>query len=69
MVWIQNQGKKAKNNFRKDIFKVMNYSVFGKATLVSEPNYHTAKSFSKNSIVIEMKEKKKFMNKPVYLGV
>ena len=47
----------------------MNYSVFGKATLVSEPNYHTAKSFSKNSIAIEMKKKKKFMNKPVYLGV
>ena len=38
--------------------------------LVSEPNYHTAKRFSKNVLVIEMKKKKKLrMNKPVYLGM
>ena len=36
--------------------------------LVSKPNYHTAKRFSENLIIIEMKKKGK-MNKPVYLGL
>ena len=37
--------------------------------LVSEPNYHTTKQFSENLLVIEMKEAKVKMNKPVYLGM
>ena len=36
--------------------------------LVSEPNYHTAKWFSENLLVTEMKKFKVIMNKPVYLG-
>ena len=37
--------------------------------LVSEPNYHTTKHFSKNLLAIEMKKTKSKMNKPVYLGM
>ena len=37
--------------------------------LVSEPNYHTTKHFSKNLLAIEMKMTKVKMNKPVYLGM
>ena len=35
--------------------------------LVSEPNYHTTKHFSKDLLAIEMKNTKVKMNKPVYL--
>ena len=37
--------------------------------LVSEPNYHTTKWFSKNLLAIEMKKTKVKMNKPIYLGL
>ena len=37
--------------------------------LVSEPNYHTTKRFSKNLLAIEMKKIKVKMNKPVYVGI
>ena len=38
--------------------------------LVSEPNYHTAKSFSENLLAIEMKKKTKVkMKKLIYLGM
>ena len=37
--------------------------------LVSEPNYHTTKSFTENLLAIEMKKTEIFMNKPVYLGL
>ena len=37
--------------------------------LVSEPNYHTTKQFSKNLLAIEMKKTKVKMNKTVYLGM
>ena len=37
--------------------------------LVSEPNYHTTKWFSKNLLAIEMKKTKVKMNKSVYLGL
>ena len=40
-----------------------------KIKLVLEPNYHTTKQFSENLLVIEMKEAKVKMNKPVYLGM
>ena len=36
--------------------------------LVSEPNCHTTKWFSEDSLAIEMKKTKVKMNKPVYLG-
>ena len=37
--------------------------------LVSEPNYHTTKWFSRNLLPIEMKKIRVKMNKPVYLGL
>ena len=37
--------------------------------LVTEPNYHTTKRFSKNLLAIEMKKTKVKMNKPIYLGL
>ena len=37
--------------------------------LVSEPNYHTTKHFSKKLLAIEMKKTKVKMNNPVYLGM
>ena len=61
----------------------MNNAVFGKTIenvrkhrdirlgnqLVSEPNYHATKWFSKNLLAIEMKKTKVKINKPVYLGL
>ena len=35
--------------------------------LVSEPNYQTAKFFTKTLLVIEMRKTEILMNKPVYL--
>ena len=37
--------------------------------LVSEPNYHTTKFFTKLLLTIEMKKAEILMNKPVYLGL
>ena len=37
--------------------------------LVSEPNYHVIKRFSKNLVAIEMKKMKVKINKPIYLGL
>ena len=81
--------KKVKNDFEKDLFKLMNNAVFGKTMenvrkhrdiklvttdkrknrLVSEPNYHTTKWFSKKLLAIEMKKTTVKMNKPIYLGL
>ena len=36
--------------------------------LMSKPNYHTDKHFSKFLMAIEMRKTKVIMNKPVYLG-
>ena len=40
-----------------------------RSKLVSEPNYHTTKHFSKNLLAIEMKKTKVKLNKPIYLGM
>ena len=84
-----NLRKEAKNEFKKDFFKLMNDSVFGKTMenvrthrnirlvtakekrikIVSEPNYHTTKYFSKNLLAIEMKKAKVRMNKLRYLSM
>ena len=37
--------------------------------LVTEPNYHTSKSFTENLLVIEMRKTQILMNKPVYSGL
>ena len=37
--------------------------------LVSEPNYHTTKRFSKNLLATETKKTKVKMNNPIYLGM
>ena len=37
--------------------------------LVSEPNYHTTKFFTKNLLAIEMKKTEILMNETVYLGL
>ena len=37
--------------------------------LVSEPNYHAIKCFSKNLAGIEMRKTKIKMNKPIYVGM
>ena len=59
---------KAMENVRnhKDIKLVVTNETRKK--LVSEPNYHSSKSFSDNLMAIEMKKTKVFMNKPIYLG-
>ena len=40
-----------------------------RSKLVSEPNYHATKCFSKNLLDIEMKKTKVKMNKSIYLGM
>ena len=37
--------------------------------LVSEPNYHTTKFFTKNLLATEMRKTQIYTNKPVYLGL
>ena len=51
--------KEAKNDFEKDIFKLMNNAVFGKTT----------KCISENLLIIEMKKTEVKVNKPIYLGM
>ena len=36
--------------------------------LASEPNYHSTKQISENLLIMEMKLREVFMNKPIYLG-
>ena len=76
--------KLAKDDFEKDLFKLMNNAVFGKTMenirklvatgkkrnkLVSEQNYHTINYISKDLSIIEMNKTKMKMNKPIYLGL
>ena len=81
--------KLARNDHEKDLFKLMNNSVFGKmmenirkhkdiklvitdkkrSKFVSEPNYHTINLICEDLSIIEMKETKVKMNKPIYLGL
>ena len=37
--------------------------------LVSQPNYHTTKFFTKNLLATEMRKTQILMNNPVYLGL
>ena len=51
--------KKAKNDFEKDFFKLINNEGEARRSyLVSEPNYHAVKFFSEHALVIEMKTNK-----------
>ena len=40
-----------------------------RSQLISEPNYHTKKWFSEDTLGMEMKKIKEKVNKPVYLGL
>ena len=62
--------------FRKTMENVRNHRDIKLVTtnkqrnkLVSEPNYHTTKHISENSLIIEMKKAEVKMNKPIYLGL
>ena len=55
-------------NFRKHRDIELETTEKRRLKLASEPNYHTTKHFSENSIAIEMKKAKVKMNKPIYLG-
>ena len=39
-----------------------------RSILASEPNYHATKHISKNLLIMEMKKRELYMNKPIYLG-
>ena len=39
-----------------------------RAALASKPNYHAAKHISNDILIMEMKKRELYMNKPVYLG-
>ena len=58
---------KTMGNVRKDRYIKLVTTEEKIVKLVSKPNYHTLKHFSKNLLVIEIKNTKVKMNKPVYL--
>ena len=39
-----------------------------RSILASEPNYHSTKYISKDLLIMEMKKREVYMNKPIYLG-
>ena len=73
--------KASKNNFEKDLFKLMNNSVFGKTmenirkhrdikfSNNRQKNYYTINLISEDLSIIEMKKTKVKMNKPIDLGL
>ena len=80
MIWTQISEKKAKNGFEKDVFgKTMENVRKRRDTklvtierrrnyLVSEPNCHATKFFTKHLLQIKMNKVEILMNKPVHLG-
>ena len=61
--------EKAMENVRNDSDTKLVTKDAKRNKLVSEPNYHTTKHFSKNLLAIEMKKTKIIMDKPVHLGM
>ena len=61
-------GKTMENVRKQRIVKLVNNDK-KRNKLVSEPNYHTTKWFSKNLLAIEIKKTSAKMNKPIYLGL
>ena len=75
--------QKAKNNFEKDFFKLMNNAVFvitmenvGKNRNIklvpkerTRTKYHTTKFFTENLLPIETRKTQILISKPVYLGL
>ena len=66
-----NQGfiKNYDEDSNKEYFLEVDVEYPKNQNLISEPNYHTTKYFSKHLMAIEMKKTKVKMNKPVYLGM
>ena len=50
----------------RDIRLVMNNKK--RSILASEPNYHSTKHISENLLIMEMKLREVYMNKPICLG-
>ena len=61
-------GKTMENVRKHRDIKLVNTDV-KRNKLVSEPNYHTTKSFSENLLAIEMRKTVIKTNKPIYLGL
>ena len=61
-------GKTMKNVRKHGNIKLVTTNV-KRNKLLSEPNYHTTKRFSKYFLATEMKKTKVKMNKPAYLGM